>query len=324
MNADDRAASVKIKARELGFTAVGITDLSSNEHEAALRKWLGTGMAGTMTYMHRQAARRIEPSRIVSGTDRAIVVMRNYFNEDPEWSPGTGRVAKYARGTDYHLTLRVPLEGLTRHVLELGDGGTIARAYVDAGPVPERELAYRAGLGWIGRNSMLIHPRWGSFFFLAVVLTNLNMSIDSPFLHDHCGSCRKCIDACPTGAVTEDRMIDSRLCISYLTIEYKGQIEEGLQRRMGDWVFGCDECQDICPWNRKFSIASIDPVLQVGRTNAEVGLAELLEMTPDVFHHRFGDTPLGRPGVAGIKRNARIVAKNRESVDARQSRETEV
>jgi epoxyqueuosine reductase len=269
-----------------------------------------------MTYMHRQAARRIEPSRIFPGANRAIVVMRNYFNEDPERNPGTGRIAKYARGPDYHHTLRVPLERLTDHVLKLGDGDTIARAYVDAGPVPERELGYRAGLGWIGRNAMLINPHVGSFFFLAVVLTNLDMTVDSPFPHDRCGSCRKCVDTCPTSAITDSRMIDSRLCISYLTIEYKGEIEAELQRKMGDWVFGCDECQDVCPWNRKLSEIADDPVLELAQTNAEEILVELLEMAPSVFQERFGGTPLQRARISGIQRNARIVRKNRQLGDA--------
>jgi epoxyqueuosine reductase len=192
----------------------------------------------------------------------------------------------------------------------LGDGNTIARAYVDAGPVPERELAQRAGLGWIGHNSMLINPKRGSYHFLAVVLTNLDVALDTPFSEDRCGSCRRCIEACPTGAIVADRLIDSRLCISYLTIEYGGGIEAELQHQMGDWIFGCDECQNVCPWNVKFAESADDPILALSPSRAEESLVDLVEITAEQFQRRFASSALARPGLAGIRRNARIALLN--------------
>jgi len=267
-------------------------------------------MAGTMTYMHRQASRRVEPSRIVPGAAHAVVVMKNHFTEDPNWSDGTGKIAKYARGPDYHDTLRTPLEALASFIRELGDSDTIARVYVDAGAVPERELAVRAGLGWIGRNTMLIHPKQGSHHFLATVLTDLDLTDDAPFRDDRCGSCRRCIDSCPTNAITEDRMVDSRRCISYLTIEYAGEIAGDLQRLTGDWIFGCDVCQDVCPWNTKFAKITEDPLLSLTQERAEEDLAGLISIGAEDFGRRFAATPLDRAGVQGIRRNAQIAAEN--------------
>jgi epoxyqueuosine reductase len=310
VESQERATAVKEHALELGFCAVGITDLGRNAHEEFLCKWLSSGMAGTMTYMHRQATRRIEPSKILAGADRAIVVLRNYFNDDAEREADTGLIAKYARGPDYHDTLQAPLHDLADHVRHLGGCGTIARVYVDAGPVPERELAFQAGLGWIGRNAMLIHPKHGSFHFIAVILTNLDMCVDKPFPHDRCGSCKRCIEACPTGAITQERMVDSRLCLSYLTIEYAGEIADALRRKMGDRIFGCDECQDVCPWNLKFCVRANDPVLLLDVANSGESLTALLEMSPDTFRKRFGHTPLSRAGPKGLKRNARIAKAN--------------
>lgn len=269
-------------------------------------------MAGAMTYMQRQAARRTDPSKILPGAHRAIVVMRNYFTEDGARTPGTGRVAKYARGPDYHHTLRAPLEALVSHVRRLGNRDTVARAYVDAGPVPERELAHKAGLGWIGRNTMIIHPRFGSHLLLAAVLTNLEIAIDRPFQHDRCGTCRRCVEACPTKAITEERLIDSRLCISYLTIEFGDNIAEELQPNMGNWIFGCDECQDVCPWNVKFARHCDDETLSLSPEFAELNLDELIGMSTEEFRIRFAHSPLKRTGFEGMRRNASIAKNNLE------------
>jgi epoxyqueuosine reductase len=181
---------------------------------------------------------------------------------------------------------------------------------VDAGPVPERELAQRAGLGWIGRNTMLIHPKLGSHLFLASVLTNLDLAVDEPYGEDRCGSCRRCIDECPTRAIQTDRMVDSRLCISYLTIEFRGEIAVELQRRMGDWILGCDVCQDVCPWNVKYGKPANDSLLQLDAGRSEEALVRLIEVSPEQYHRRFGKTPLARPGIEGLQRNARIALKN--------------
>ncbi len=310
MNPQEWSASVKDRALELGFGSAGITDLAPNQHADALTRWLRNGMGGTMTYLNRQAAKRREPARILPGATRAVLVTRDYYQPDPAPSRGSGLVAKYARGADYHRVLAEPLDQLAQFIISLGPPGTIARTYVDAGPVPERELAQRAGLGWIGKNTMLISPQNGSFFFLGAILTSLDLAVDQPFEHDRCGSCRRCIDACPTQAFAAERVLDSRRCISYLTIEYKGEIETGLAAAMENHVFGCDVCQDVCPWNHSFAATLADRDPGADPSAAMIDLEELATMTDDEFQRRFGDTPLERPGPSRMRRNAAIAQAN--------------
>jgi len=305
-----RAALVKDHALQLGFDTVGVADLSPVPHGDSLRDWLAQGMAGTMTYMERQAIRRLEPARILPGAHRAVVVTVNHFSQEPSPMPGYGRVAKYARGRDYHESLQEPLRQLAAFIRSLGDAGTVARWYVDAGPVPERELAQRAGLGWIGKNTMLIDPKRGSFCFLATVLTNLDLAPDPPFDADRCGSCRLCLDACPTQAFPDERLLDARLCISYLTIELKVDVPAEQAEKMGNWVFGCDICQDVCPWNRSFARPSTSVALELDPTIALLDLKSLEEIGDLEFTQQYGWTPLERTGAAGIRRNARIAAAN--------------
>lgn len=307
LSPERRAQLVKARALALGFARAGITDLAPTPHGDALARWLERGMAGTMQYMHRQAARRREPAGIVPGTTRAVVVDRDYYAPDPPQRPGTGRVARYARGRDYHQALAPLLAELAQYIESLGPPGTLARPYCDAGPVPERELAQRAGLGWIGKNTMLIDPEHGSYTFLAAVLTNLDLAVDPPFDADRCGTCRRCLDACPTHAFPEPRVLDSRSCISYLTIEHAGDIKAELALAFGDWVFGCDTCQEVCPWNVKFAWETQDPVLRQDLALARLDLVELVRISDAAFHHRFGETPLERRGPAGMRRNARLI-----------------
>ncbi|MDH3366791.1 MAG: tRNA epoxyqueuosine(34) reductase QueG [Gemmatimonadota bacterium] len=310
MSPERRAALVRARAHGLGFEGVGICDLSPTPHAAALTHWIEQGMAGTMRYMARQAARRLEPATIVPGVTRAVVVAKNYYQPDSPPRNGAGRVAKYARGRDYHQSLRVPLDALAAYLRTLGDKETIARAYVDAGPVPERELAQRAGLGWIGKNTMLISPAGGSYFFLAAVLTSLDLAVDPPFEADRCGSCRRCLDACPTVAFPTARVLDSRRCISYLTIEHQGVVEPSLWPAVAPWVFGCDICQAVCPWNEKFARQADDPMPDRHPELEWLDLADLLAMSDDEFTHRYGWTPLERPGADGMRRNARIASSS--------------
>jgi len=312
----EAAKRVKQRALELGFDSVGIADLRPTPHASALARWINEGMAGTMDYMRRQSERRANPATIVPGASCAIIVTRNYYTLDPPKALNTGRVAKYARGLDYHEALKKRLTELCTYVKSIGPANTIAKYYVDAGPVPERELAQRAGLGWIGKNTMLINEKRGSFFFLASVFTGLDLAVDEPYQADRCGSCSRCLEACPTEAFPHERVLDSRRCISYLTIEHKGDIDSQLHAKMGDWVFGCDVCQDVCPWNAKFASIVSDPELGLEPAKAYEDLEYLSHMRDDQFAERFGETPLKRPGVLGMRRNARIAASNaaRESL----------
>ena len=308
---EQTAALVKGRALELGFDACGITDLTPPPHAESLDHWIAQDMAGTMRYMHRQAAKRKEPGRILPGATRAVMLTRYYESADTPLEPGAGHVARYARGRDYHEALREPLASLTEYVKSLGTPDTVARWYVDAGPVPERELAQRAGLGWIGKNTMLIDPARGSYSFIAAVLTDVDLATDLPFEADRCGTCRRCLDACPTGAFSGERILDANLCISYLTIEFKGEVDPTLAAKMGNWVFGCDDCQTVCPWNERFAS-------DTGALAAEPGLAcldlpGLAEIGDEEFQERLGATPLTRPGAAGIRRNARIGLANARS-----------
>jgi epoxyqueuosine reductase len=291
----------------LGFSTVGIARLEPSSRPAALLDWLQAGMAGTMRYLERQAQQRLAPETIVPGATRAVVVTRNYFTPEPARRPGTGRVARYARGRDYHRALRRPLRELAGFIRDLGPRGTIARAYCDAGPVPERELAQRAGLGWIGKNTMLIDPVRGSYLFLAAVLTNLELEPDLPFEADRCGSCRRCLDACPTEALVAPRVLDSRRCISYLTIEHRGPFDRASVPAWEEWVFGCDVCQEVCPWNVKFARVHQDDLLGYDPELAQLDLVELAQLSDQELRARFGHTALERAGPAGLRRNARFL-----------------
>ncbi len=305
------APEVKAEAARLGFLACGITDLSPTPHGAELDAWLARGRGGTMRYLHRQARKRKEPQRIDRAARSVVVVLDNYFSQDQPADREPPRVAKYARGTDYHRVTVRRLEQLADFLRERG--AQVARAYADAGPVPERELAQRAGLGWIGKNTMLIRPGVGSFFFIGSVLTDLALPPDQPFGMDHCGSCTRCLEACPTEAILEPRVVDATRCISYLTIEHRGAIPEALVPRLDGWVFGCDICNDVCPWNERFAGETTVPELRPRGLlhGADPGLFE--QMSEAEFAGSFGDTALSRPGLAGMRRNLRAAFASRAS-----------
>jgi epoxyqueuosine reductase len=311
VNPVEQNVEVKRRGTALGFDAVGVTTLERNAHAAQLDRWLAAGHAGTMTYLHRQAELRKDPTRIMPGARVAVVTLTNYFHRSatPGAAPrGQARVAQYAWSADYHDVLGERLEQLAAAIREVVPGAT-TRAYVDAGPVPERELAQRAGLGWIGKNMMLIHPEIGSFTFIGVVLTDADLAPDLPFEADRCGTCRRCLDACPTDAFTGPGDLDARACISYLTIEHRGAFsdEQGGDVAGGGWVFGCDVCQDVCPWNVSFARVTADPGFAVRADVAGPDLRALVEMDDAAFAQRYGDTPFGRPGPVGMRRNAAAV-----------------
>jgi epoxyqueuosine reductase len=295
--------SVKARALELGFIACGITHPGPTAHGDRLDQWLARGYAGTMRYLHRQARRRKDPRLIVPEARSVVVVLDNYYTADQNADRAPPRIAKYARGEDYHRVTR-------RRLLELGEflrshGARLSHSFADAGPVPERELAQRAGLGWIGKNTMLIRPDAGSFFFIGSVFTDLSLELDLPFALDHCGSCTRCLDACPTDAFVEPRLLDATRCISYLTIEQKGPIPDELAGRFEGYAFGCDICNDVCPWNQRFAQPTSIPEFRPQGRLAAAGNDFFDAMEEEEFEHSYGDTPLERAGLEGMRRNFR-------------------
>ncbi len=262
---------IKTEAARLGFSATGITGIRPSDHAAFYRRWLEAGYHGDMHYLGRSDAvrRRLQPERAHPELKSAIVVALHYdaapTDDDAADGPTVGIIARYARGRDYHRVIKGKLTALL-HWLEdeIGQNLPAARASVDTAPVLERELARRAGLGWFGRNTMLIHPRRGSYFFLGTLLVEIELDLDAPFEKDHCGSCNACVAACPTGALlgrdaTGAPVIDARRCISYLTIEHRGPIPRELRPLIGNRVFGCDICQEVCPFTRTFSQPTSEP-----------------------------------------------------------------
>jgi epoxyqueuosine reductase len=297
------AAELKARAAELGFLACGITDPSPPPNGDRLDAWLAKGYAGTMRYLHRQARRRKNPRINVPESLAVVVLLENYYSPDTGADLEAPRVAKYARGEDYHRVTRRRLDRLAEFLLERGAG--VAHPYVDDGPIPERELARRAGLGWIGKNTMLIRPGVGSFFFIGTIFTDLPLPADPPFTTDHCGSCTRCLDACPTGALVEPHVLDATRCISYLTIEQKGPIPGPLVERMEGWAFGCDICNDVCPWNGRFAEPTTVAELLPRTTLAGADETMFESMDDDEFRRRYGGTPFERPGLSGMRRNVR-------------------
>jgi len=294
------AAAVKVEARRLGFVACGITTLDPLPHAAELDRWLGSGLAGNMRYLHRQARKRKDPRLADRSARRAVVVLDNYYY--PESAPAKGpHVARYARGEDYHRVTLRRLDNLAEFLRQ--HGAEAARPYVDTGPIAERELAQRAGLGWIGKNTMLLRPNLGSWFFIGEVLTDLPLQIDPPFETDHCGSCTRCLDACPTAAFPSPRVLDATRCISYVTIEQKGPIPAAIAERLSGWAFGCDICNDVCPWNQRFAEPSTIPAFHPRGVPEGQGPDFFEAMNEPGFEERFGDTALARPGLARMRRN---------------------
>ena len=296
--------SVKALALELGFDLVAVGPATPPEHGAALRRWVEAGHAGTMGYLERRLEERLEPERVLPGARAAVCVALNYYQGepgDPSWRP----VARYAWGRDYHDVIGPRLERLAAHLTEAA--GARSRGYVDTGPVLERDLAARAGLGWIGKNTMLLHPALGSWFFIGVLLTTAELVSDAP-LADRCGSCRACLDACPTGAFLAPYVLDSRRCISYLTIEHRGDIEPDLHRDMSGWQFGCDICQDVCPWNRKTPATRHPEFLPRA---AYPGAEALSRMDDASIREVFRDTALLRAKPPALRRNTLIYLENK-------------
>jgi epoxyqueuosine reductase len=311
---DSRATAEILKSWALaaGFDRAGVAALSPSAHGEAYLRWLARGDQAGMGYLERRVEARLDPASLLPGARSALCVALQYWPLSSEDAGPAGdlwpRVARYARGRDYHEVMGERLAELARRI----DGelpGTGTRAYVDTGPVLERELAARAGLGAVGKNTNLLHPEGGSWFLLGELLTTLDLDPDVP-LADLCGSCTRCLDACPTGALPEPYRLDANRCISYWTIEHRGAIPESVREGLGDWVFGCDVCQEVCPWNAAPPAAD-HPDLALPPARSELDLAGLLALPREEYVERFRGSPMKRAKLAGLKRNAALAMGNR-------------
>jgi epoxyqueuosine reductase len=302
------AAALKDEAARLGFDAVAIGPATPSPHGAAFERWLDDGCAGTMDYLARTRSERLDPTTLLPGVRAAVAVALSYHPTGaPSEDAGTGmRVARYAGDRDYHDIMRPRLEALARFIEAAAGAAVRSRAAVDTSAVLERDLAARAGLGWFGKNTNLLTPSLGSWFFIGIVLTTAEPVFDDA-IADRCGTCTACLDACPTAAFTAPYVLDARRCISYLTIEHRGDIDEALRPSMGAWGFGCDVCQEVCPWNRKAATTREAAFAAPPRVTPE----ELLELDDAAFRARYRRTALWRARRSGLLRNAAIVLGNR-------------
>jgi epoxyqueuosine reductase len=267
-----------------------------------------------MRYLHRQARKRKAPGAVVPGAKAAVVVLENYLPRAAGVAPAgapAARVARYARGEDYHRALMRRLRRLADWLLE--EGAAIAHPWSDDGPVPERELAVRAGLGWIGKNTMLIRPESGSWCFIGSIFTDLPLAPSEPMATDRCGSCTRCLDACPTGAFVAERVLDATRCISYLTIESRAAVPDPLAPHLRGWAFGCDVCNEVCPWNQRFARPTELAEYQDRGALALDDPGFFDRMTEAEFAGRFADTPLERPGLERMRRNWRAAFRSLEA-----------
>jgi epoxyqueuosine reductase len=302
---------VKAEARRLGFDLVGVTSPDPPLHLDVYRRWLEAGFHGEMGYLATQRAlrRRSNPAEILPDCRSILVAGENYLPSESHVD-GDVRVAAYAKGEDYHDVLVRRLEALTAFIEAQVGGAVSNRIYTDTGPSLERELAQAAGLGWIGRNTCLINPRAGSYFFLAEVFLGIELARDPPFMADRCGTCTRCIEACPTGCIRGDRTLDATRCISYLTIELKAGIPKDQRSSIGGWLLGCDVCQEVCPWNRRFARPTQDPAFQAREGLDSPQLGSLLSLQAGDFARIFRRSPLRRAKRHGLQRNALVVAGN--------------
>ncbi len=294
---------IKARARDIGFDLVGITTAQPPQHSQHLQQWLAKDFHGEMGYLARNVDKRVNPSKILGDARSIVVVGLNYYGGDHD---RTGRVARYAWGArDYHEVMSGKLEQLSRNIAEIGGPGTRCLGYVDTGPILERDLAQRAGIGFIGKHTNLVSRQLGNWLFLGEILTNLELPPDPPE-REYCGTCQRCMDVCPTRAIVGPYQLDARLCISYLTIELKGPIPVELRSLVGDHVFGCDDCLEVCPWNR---FAQQSPVRQFQRRDTPP-LTEYLSWDEAKFREFFRGTPIFRIKRRGFLRNVCVVLGN--------------
>ncbi|HCV44346.1 MAG TPA: tRNA epoxyqueuosine(34) reductase QueG [Bacteroidetes bacterium] len=301
------AEKVKSKALGLGFSKVGIANAEALDEEAKLlQEWFGRGHHGTMDWMARNVEKRTDPRTVVPGAKSVVCVALNYYTPlQHSNSPGVGKISRYAWGDDYHDVLVGRLKQLWSWMQEEFPG-IDGRYYVDTGPVMDKVWAERAGIGWIAKHSNVITQEFGSWVFLGELITTLELESDSPAT-DHCGSCTLCIDACPTDAIVEPYVVDANRCISYLTIEHRGEIVEAVAEHFDNWIYGCDICQDVCPWNHKFSVPTDEASFEPREWNVAPQLEEWKEMTQEEFAMKFKGSPIKRTKRDGLMRNVRVV-----------------
>lgn len=303
-----RTDAVKACARELGFDACGIATAGDVDPQDRLGDWLSRGYHADMAWMAATHEMRRDIRLKLPGARSVVVVARNYYAPDPDAPFDGGRVARYARGRDYHRVLPKPLRRL-RQFLDSLEPGAESYGCIDSGPVMEKAWAARSGLGWVGKNSLVLRRDLGSWFFLAVVATTVELEADEP-TPDYCGTCTACIDACPTTAIVEPRVVDSRRCISYQTIENRGEIPKALSDAFQDWAFGCDICQDVCPWNRR-PLVTTERDFHPRPGHASIDIESVQAMDDAAYLEAFAGTPLMRAKRAGLQRNLSIVQRNR-------------
>ncbi len=307
----DLKERIKIKSRQLGFTLAGVTLPDPPPHYSTFENWLAQGHHGTMEYLasDRSRARRANPREILPECKSIFVLATPYSPALPKGEQlGLGenpRIASYARGSDYHDILPARMQELVQFIEKQVGDPIKNRYYTDTGPILERELAQRAGIGWTGKNTCLIHPKQGSYFFISEILLDLELEPDLPFTTDHCGTCTRCIQACPTQCILPNRTLDATKCISYLTIELKDDIPIELLEKAGVWVFGCDNCQMVCPWNRFASQG--DPAFM---DSTPPPTSEDLSLTPQAFNQHFKLSPVKRAKRRGYLRNIAVAMGN--------------
>jgi epoxyqueuosine reductase len=308
--------AIKAEAHRLGFTLAGVCPAVAPTGVTRLAEWLDRGYAGQMEYLASRQHAYDHPRHVLEGVRSIVMLGLPYHTAEPQPpQAGEGRVSRYAWGTgDYHDVIHAKLKKLVAALVDAVPGAK-ARGVVDTAPFLERDFAVLAGLGWVGKNTLLIHKPLGSYFFLAALLTDQVLDYDEPFATDHCGNCRACLNACPTQAFPEPYVLDATRCISYLTIELRAAIPRELRPGMGDWVFGCDVCQEVCPWNHR-APASDERTFQPTSGTNPIDLAALFELDDDAFRRRFRQTPLWRARRGGILRNAAVVLGNQRFIAA--------
>ena len=304
---------IQARAHKLGFELIGITPAAQSETIARYRQWIENGYAGKMGYLERHLPLKVDVRQLLAEAKSVISLAMNYYTLDPPKAlaedPARGQISRYAWGDDYHDVIRQRLSELVDFIKQTAETELKTRVCVDTAPIIEREYAQKAGIGWIGKNTNLIHWRSGSWYFLAEVLININLESDTPPLRGSCGTCTRCIEACPTDAIIEPNLLDSRLCISYLTIELKESIPKALRPKIGNLIFGCDICQEVCPWNSK-AVPTDEPAFQPRDGNLTPKLLSLIGMTQQEFSRRFKGSPIKRTKRRGFLRNVLVAIGN--------------